>query len=334
MGSMFSPKTPAAPPPPAPVEYIDWKDEVAGTQGQYVTGPDGKKTLVTSRLPLTPEQQAYEDKLKQISQTSLDWIQKLSTNYDRSQIPWLDKYLTDWETTQNKVADTVNADRTDTEERALSRFGQADSTAAVQTRAARGTDYRNSKEQIGRDLSTIEQGVRQNELTNAQNLYGLATGRMDTQLAQLADSIGKGNQMQSMDAQLQQNRNLAIYSGALQQQQLRQQASQQGMANLTGLATLATLAAGPLGFGVIGAGAGAGAAGAGTAALALSDRRMKTDIKRVGKTDAGLPVYRFRYKGTNATTLGVMAQEVEEWKPSAVHTLPSGIKLVDLAKVQ
>lgn len=331
---MFSPKTPAAPPPPAPVEYVDWRDDVTGTQGQYVTGPDGKKTLVTSRLPLTPEQQAYEDKLKQISETSLGWIEKLSTNYDRTQIPWLDKYLTDWETTQNKVADTTNADRTDKEERALSRYGQADSTAGVQTRAARGADFRLGKEQIGRDVSTIEQGVRQNELANAQSLYGLATGRMDTQLAQLADGIGRGNQMQSMDAQLQQNRNLAAYSGALQQQQLKQQSSQQGMANLTSLATLATLAAGPMGFGVIGAGAGAGAAGAGTAALALSDRRTKTDIKRVGKTDAGLPIYRFRYKGTIANTLGVMAQDVEEWKPSAVHTLPSGIKLVDLAKVR
>ncbi|MDP3078688.1 tail fiber domain-containing protein [Bradyrhizobium sp.] len=332
MGSVFSPKTPPAPPPPPPVEYINWKDEVSRTQGNYVTGPDGVRTLVTSRLPLTPEEQAYEAKLDDIKNKSLGWIDKLSTNYNRSDIPWLDKYLTDWEETQRAASTDSNTIRTEQEERALGRYGQADSTAGIKARSQRRTDYRESQDAISRDLSSIEQGVRQNELTNAQNLYGIATGRQDMQLSQLADSLGRGSQMQMADANLQQNRNLAMYSGALQQQQMKQQASQAGMSNIAGLATLATLAAGPMGFGLY----GASAAGAGLPAgarMVASDRRLKTDIKKVGKTDSGLNIYRYRYKGTPLPTLGVMAQEVEVWNPSAVHTLPNGIKLVDLAKV-
>jgi hypothetical protein len=67
--------------------------------------------------------------------------------------------------------------------------------------------------------------------------------------------------------------------------------------------------------------------------LAMSDRRMKTDIKRVGETDGGLPVYTFRYKGSPTPQMGVMAQDVERVRPDAVHRTPGGIKLVDYAKV-
>lgn len=237
MGSLLSPKTPPAPPPPPPPEYINIRDEVARTESIYVTNPDGSKTMVTKRLPLTPEEQAYEDKLKTIASDSLAWMEKLSTDYDRAQIPWLDKYLTDWETDQIGALDAALSDRTDQEERALARFGQADSTSAIKTRAHRGADYVDSREQIGRDLSAIEQGVRNNELGNAQNLYALATGRQDAILSNLAGSLGRSQQFQLADAGLQQNRNLAVYGGGLQQQQIAMQQGQAGMQNLAALAS-------------------------------------------------------------------------------------------------
>ena len=49
-----------------------------------------------------------------------------------------------------------------------------------------------------------------------------------------------------------------------------------------------------------------------------SDRRTKTDIRRVGSTDGGLPIYAFRYKWGGPIQMGVMADEVAQVKPEAV----------------
>ena len=79
--------------------------------------------------------------------------------------------------------------------------------------------------------------------------------------------------------------------------------------------------------------------GLGSAALmapvAGSDRRRKKDIRRVGMTDNGLPLYMFRYIGEPpdaSLRLGVMADEVEKVRPEAVFEMPDGFKAVDYAK--
>jgi hypothetical protein len=63
----------------------------------------------------------------------------------------------------------------------------------------------------------------------------------------------------------------------------------------------------------------------------FSDRRLKHDIKRIGKTDEGLPIYKFKYKGDDSeqTHVGFMADEVEKHHPEAVGLDPSGYKTVD-----
>lgn len=68
--------------------------------------------------------------------------------------------------------------------------------------------------------------------------------------------------------------------------------------------------------------------------LALaSDRRVKDDIKKVGKLDSGENVYTFRYKnGDPRTHMGVMAQEIEESKPDAVFNL-GGTKFVNYGAI-
>jgi Chaperone of endosialidase len=62
--------------------------------------------------------------------------------------------------------------------------------------------------------------------------------------------------------------------------------------------------------------------------LLMSDARLKEDIRRVGQTDAGLPIYTYRYKGYPAYHMGVMAQEAELTFPQAVHEV-GGFKAVD-----
>ena len=54
-----------------------------------------------------------------------------------------------------------------------------------------------------------------------------------------------------------------------------------------------------------------------------SDERLKEDVKRVGETDAGTPIYTYQYKSdpTNTTHMGVMAQEVRKKRPGAVHKI-------------
>lgn len=81
------------------------------------------------------------------------------------------------------------------------------------------------------------------------------------------------------------------------------------------------------------AGLGGSLAGAGARMWAASDRRLKTDIKRVGiHTETGIPIYTFRYKGSPMTVMGVMADEVAAVRPEAVGDI-AGYQMVDYAEL-
>ncbi len=67
--------------------------------------------------------------------------------------------------------------------------------------------------------------------------------------------------------------------------------------------------------------------------LLFSDRRLKKDIERVGKTDGGTPIYTYKYKAGGPTQMGVMAQDVEKKQPEAVAKHSSGFRMVDYGKV-
>jgi hypothetical protein len=64
-----------------------------------------------------------------------------------------------------------------------------------------------------------------------------------------------------------------------------------------------------------------------------SDVRLKTDIRRVGTTDGGLPVYTYRYKAGGPMRMGVMAQEVEQVAPEAVSHDAAGWKKVNYSRL-
>lgn len=78
-----------------------------------------------------------------------------------------------------------------------------------------------------------------------------------------------------------------------------------------------------------------GALGFGLQALPLmfSDKRLKEDIKRVGKTDGGLPIFTYKYRGGGPTQMGVMAQDVQKKNPDAVHDV-GGLLAVDYRGVK
>lgn len=80
-----------------------------------------------------------------------------------------------------------------------------------------------------------------------------------------------------------------------------------------------------------------GWASAGFPALAFSDERLKENIEEAGTVtvETEVPVYTYNYKWESPEhrRAGVMAQELEKVKPDAVHTHPSGYKMVDYSRI-
>ena len=75
--------------------------------------------------------------------------------------------------------------------------------------------------------------------------------------------------------------------------------------------------------------AGGSAAQGASAIMALSDRRLKADVEKLGERPDGLGVYAFRYLWSPVRHIGVMAQEVLDVKPEAVVHLPGGYMAVN-----
>ena len=67
--------------------------------------------------------------------------------------------------------------------------------------------------------------------------------------------------------------------------------------------------------------------------LVVSDARLKSDITRVGTTDAGLGLYTWRYLGQPDTWQGVIAQEVLQKRPDAVSIQANGFYAVDYERL-
>lgn len=83
---------------------------------------------------------------------------------------------------------------------------------------------------------------------------------------------------------------------------------------------------------------GVGSAASGIAAvlplLGLSDPRAKKDAERIGYTDNGMPIHKFKYKDdlSGQTHVGFMADEIAREHPDAVHKRPDGYLGVDYSK--
>jgi hypothetical protein len=79
-------------------------------------------------------------------------------------------------------------------------------------------------------------------------------------------------------------------------------------------------------FGLAGTLGGAGVKAAAPFIMS-SDRRLKSDVQRIGTTKHGLPLYEYTIFGERQR--GVMADEVEKVMPDAVLTDPAGFKMVN-----
>lgn len=64
-----------------------------------------------------------------------------------------------------------------------------------------------------------------------------------------------------------------------------------------------------------------------------SDRRLKTDIRRLGTSPAGIPVYAFRYIWGGPLFIGTMAQDLLLIRPDAAIQTTSGYYMVNYEKL-
>ncbi len=71
----------------------------------------------------------------------------------------------------------------------------------------------------------------------------------------------------------------------------------------------------------------------GGAAIMASDRRLKTDIQRIGQMVSGLPIYIYRYVWDKVQRLGVMADEVAVFAPQALGPTVAGYASVNYGKL-
>ena len=187
-------------------------------------------------------------------------------------------------------------------------FGQGATTA--QQLAGLG------QQQFGQGVTTAQQ-----QQAIGQGLYGMGanTSQQLAALGQGAQGAGlQGAQAQLAAGQAQQQTEQAglqaLYNQFLQQQSYPFQTAQflaniaMGTGALSGSTTQTNQAGG--GF---------------------SDRRLKENIREVGKTFDGQTIYSYNFKGEPQTEIGLIAQEVEKKHPEAVG-LAGGYKTVHYGK--
>lgn len=147
----------------------------------------------------------------------------------------------------------------------------------------------------------LGQEVPRDIATYAGMLQQLGMGAYAPQMwggQQYANMFGQGNQAQQ-----------GAYQGQLKAHELNENSSNSfwgGIGNLAG--------------------------SLGSAAIMASDRRVKTNVKKIGNDPRGWGIYSFDYLGDPGNTnIGYMADEVVLFRPDAVITDPSGLQLINYA---
>lgn len=158
---------------------------------------------------------------------------------------------------------------------------------------------------IGRALAQNETGLRYTDYNNAEQRKAQAAGLAPGVAA--GDFISLAPALSSLGAASQLPMDAALRYAA-------------GTGGLLGQYTNTTQKSSPGLLGILGTGL--------QAASLFSDERLKEDVRRIGETDGGLPLYQFRYKGGEAFHIGPLAQEVEVMQPGAMGPERGGFKTV------
>lgn len=165
---------------------------------------------------------------------------------------------------------------------------------------------------LGKELSNNALGLRYNDWNNGQQRQmqaaGMAPGLAAADTIQIAPLMAAAQAAGGlpMDAASQY---AGATGGLLGQYTTTKQSQPWGQALLQGLSS-------------------------GAQAAMMSDARLKEDIREVGITNAGLPVYTYRYKGEPTVHMGVMAQDVANSQPHALGPVVEGFMSVNYGEVR
>lgn len=187
---------------------------------------------------------------------------------------------------------------------------------------------------LGRELSNNATSLRYNDWLAGQQRQmqaaGMAPGLAAADTIQIAPLLAAAQAAGGlpMDAASQY---AGATGGLLGQYTTTKQSQPWGQALLGAAANGIGAFAGGGGF----SGGSSGGIGSGISGLAsmFSDERLKQDIRRVGQTDEGLPVYSYRYIGESTVHMGVMAQDVANSQPHALGPVIGGYMTVNYGEV-
>ena len=266
------------------------------SQGKTVTTPSFTQTTT-----LSPTQQAIFDQ----SQSAAGNLAGIANE----QTAFLKDYL-------NKPFEFNNADAEQwAYDRASPRImqNQANSEAALRTTLANKGIREGSaawNAELGRMSQANNDQMNQLELTGRGQAFSEALAQRNQPLNEIS-ALMSGSQVSNpaqMSGPMAQGQVAGVdYTGLVNQKYQADLKSSQGM--MGGL------------FGI-----GSSIAGA----LPWSDLRLKTDIKRVGATDNGTPIYTYKYVWGGPVQMGVMAQDV----PDAAVLMDNGYYAVNYEAVK
>ena len=195
---------------------------------------------------------------------------------------------------------------------AIGQQGFAQGATTAQQKASLGQQAFGQGTEAAKAYQGLGQGLYGMGQEYGKNVAGLGTQAFDTALKGAQAQIGAG----TLEQQTQQAQNTADYNQFLQQQGYPFQVAQ----------FLANIA--------MGTGALSGSSQQGTTTSPqsfFSDRRLKDDVEKIGKTFDGQDIVRYKYKGEPGTRIGLIAQDVEKHHPDAVG-LAGGYRTVDYDK--
>lgn len=256
------------------------------TGTQTIIGPDGKSYTIpnyTANVSLTPEQQAIFDQ-SQVAQTNLAGLaaDQSAALRDRLNNPFeftnsdAEQWAYDLASPRILEQQAQNEAQLRT---TLANKGIREGSAAWDAEMARLTNANTDQ------LNQLALTGRQQAYNEQRDQYTLPINTIGALLS--------GSQVQSPTSSFAQTPQTGVggvdYTGLVNQKYQADLANYQaGMGGLFGL-----------GSSLIGA-------------IPWSDRRLKRDIRRVGQTDGGIPIYTWRYIWGGPIHMGVMAQDVPD----------------------
>lgn len=283
----------------------------------YTPGVNGDQDQWRADVTLSPAQQYLLDRQNQTSMgladtmnQGVDYVQDMMANpFDQSALP----------------REMVNSDQTG-QDAIMSRL----QPQIEQDREALASQLANQGITLGSEAwqnAQRQQGQKENDLRTQAALRGIDIGQQARQQAIQEQAFFRNEPINTLNA---------VRTGAQVQSPTfsgtPQQATTGGPDLLGGVGSQYSSALGQANAEAAAKSNQAAGAASLIAALFASDRRLKTNIKRIGTHNTGIGIYTWTYVW-GEPGVGVMADEVEKVIPDAVHTGPHGYKMVDYSKV-